>query len=94
MFGRKSYAGTDVDQLRRALKEFGFQMGPLTALGQKKLRALTSDALLAGWSDDDPHWAVWDHRRRRVLDPYPFTKRLRCTKYALVRPLAAAKRKK
>jgi CRP-like cAMP-binding protein len=51
--------GTSVDQIRSALKAFGFRMGPLKGLRGRPLRSLKNSAILAGWSDDDAHWAVW-----------------------------------
>ena len=73
LFGSQARRGfrTNKDEMRAALRRLGI-------ITSKKLqvckdpRRLTRDALLRTnlLADGNWHWAVWDAKRRRILDPY------------------------
>jgi ABC-type bacteriocin/lantibiotic exporter with double-glycine peptidase domain len=66
----KSFA-TNTQQMRAALLEFGI-VTSLRLFTCKNPLQLKRDALLRTnvKTNGDSHWAVWDFKRQRVLDPY------------------------
>ena len=89
--GKNGYVTTK-DQMRMAL----LQLGVITS--RRLVRcgrdiSLTRDALLATnyrSSDDEWHWAVWDSKRKKILDPYykrtrPFSQLTVLRRYRMVR---------
>ena len=65
---------TTGQRLARALKKFGLRCdGKTKFLLGRSYRDLGHDAILIVDRNPDTwlwHWVVWDHKRRRVIDPY------------------------
>lgn len=62
---------TKVQQMRIALLKFGIIMSPSLVVCKNPSR-LSRDALLRTnvLANGDWHWAVWDSKRKKLLDPY------------------------
>ena len=72
IFGDTPCESTSLDDLRWALRYFGFRLPwRMTPFWEVCHTGLKQDALLA--LDPAPngmwHWAVWDAEKRRILDP-------------------------
>jgi hypothetical protein len=86
--------GTSRKDMRRALAHFGIRTKAPEPIRGRDVRSLPFDAVLLGFSGDHywMHWMVWDHGRRRPLDPCDPPGPFRCTSF--IRVLGRAKRTK
>jgi hypothetical protein len=72
--------GTTIKELRAALTKFGIR-SRYESIGGRKYRSLKFDAVLCGKVAQDTHWVVWDHHKKRKIDPWRTPLRFECTSF-------------
>ena len=77
--------GTTSEELRAALLTSGIETEERRPIGSADHTSFDFDAVLRGKLDKKhEHWAVWEAKRVRVLDPYKPGGAFRCTSYVKV----------
>jgi hypothetical protein len=74
--------GATIKQIKAALLKFGIR-ARYESIGVIKYRNLKFDAVLCGKvAENDTHWVVWEHKRKRKIDPYKGAPlRFECTSF-------------
>ena len=62
--------GATIAELRAAALSFGVETDGRRPILNRDFNEFDFDAVLLGTLGDDPHWSVWDAKRRKRLDPY------------------------